>query len=85
MNCAKITLNEARLEATRDRIEVAVLQRTTELTQQTEVLRQTSEQLRESEEGFISAFDAAAIGMTLEAMDGHWLQGESSDAQNPGL
>lgn len=51
-------------------LEVANLQ----LQQQIDARQQVEEALRESEERFRSAFDSAAIGMALVALDGRWLK-----------
>jgi len=45
-----------------------------ELQQQISVRKQAEEALRESEERFRSAFDNAAIGKALVALDGRWLR-----------
>ena len=68
-----ISLRQAEIEATRDRIAFAVVERTSELTLQTTVLRQTTDELRESEERFRGAFDASAIGIARVALNGQWL------------
>jgi PAS domain S-box-containing protein len=69
-----IAERQAQLEATRDRIETTVRERTAELTVQTETLKQTTAKLGESEARFRSAFDDAAIGMALVSTKGRWLQ-----------
>ena len=68
-----ISQNQAEVEATRDQIAFAVVERTRKLTQQTTVLQQTTEQLRESEERFRGAFDASEIGIARVAPDGRCL------------
>jgi PAS domain S-box-containing protein len=45
-----------------------------QLQQEIDARQQVEEALRESEERFRSAFDSAAIGMALVALDGRWLK-----------
>lgn len=52
----------------------AFLRDTSDAYQQAEQRQRTEETLRESEERFRSAFDNAAIGMALVAIDGRWLK-----------
>ncbi|MBD0364264.1 MAG: PAS domain S-box protein, partial [Coleofasciculus sp. C3-bin4] len=72
---------EAILRQVNEELEIRVAQRTAELSQANERLqrelfeRERVEQaLRQSEEHFRSAFDYAAIGMALVALDGRWLK-----------
>jgi len=72
---------EAILRQVNEELEIRVAERTAELSQANERLqhelfeRERVEQaLRQSEEHFRSAFDYAAIGMALVALDGRWLK-----------
>jgi two-component system sensor histidine kinase/response regulator len=69
-----IAMRQALLEETRESIEQTVKQRTAALTEQTSILLATTEELRESQKRFHGAFDFAACGMAIVALDGMWSQ-----------